>query len=518
MKMYDIETIISSDYAVKSEISSIRDNIIWWFCIVSAAYLSFGFFILTARAAEIDITDTDITGAVENKLLLNEAVSSHLIDVATLEGVVTLSGTVSNLLEKDMAVAVTQSIKGVKSVIDQIEVRTVIRGDDELKQDVIEALAVDPATDSYELDVKVNDGVVMLSGTVESWAEKLLAERVVKGVKGVEKIENKIDYEHETQRPDYEIQADIEQRLKWDPYIYEEFIDVDVNKGVVLLTGTVGSAAEKSYVRDDSRVAGVSRIDARRLEVRPWARDKMQRKAKLPAVTDKEIEQAVKKALTYDPRAASFSIEVESDNGEVTLRGTVDNLKAKTTAARDARNTTGVWKVHNNIKTRPTGKDTDSEIAQYIRDAFTRDPYVDNFDIAVTVRNRKAYLFGSVDNNYQKRYAADVASRVKGVADVANNININNVMVWKNDEQIEQDIKSEWAWSPYVDGEDLKVRSRNGVVTLSGVVDNWTEVYASVDNAFEGGATDVETYMIIADTGTLYDSRWSEPPREIWEF
>jgi len=519
MKLLGTKRSINANLPVESQISSMQaDKIIWWFCVISAMYLCFGFFILTGHAAENDFTDTDITNAVEKNLLTDEAVSSHLIDVFVTDGVVRLSGTVSSLLEKDRAVAVTESVKGVRSVVNEIEIRAVNRTDERIKKDVTEAIAGDPATDTYEIGIKVDDGVVTLSGTVESWAEKLLVERVVKGVKGIKKINNKIDFSYQSRRPDNEIEAEVKQQLKWDPYIDEELIDVTVNKGVVTLSGTVGSAAEKRYARNDARIAGVGGINTRQLEVRPWARDRMQRKTKIPKATDKEIEKAVKKAFLYDPRVASFEIDVEVNNGEVTLRGAVDNLKAKTAAARDAKNTAGVWKVYNLIKTRPEDEAADSEIAQKIRDAITRDPYIDHFDVEVTVRNRKAYIFGAVDNHFEKRHAFDLASRVNGVADVTNNISVVNIWTWKSDELIERDTRSEWAWSPFVDGEDLTIRVQDGTAIIAGAVDSWTEAYASVDNAFEGGADLVKTYIRIGDSRTLYESRWPDPPGELWEF
>jgi hypothetical protein len=66
--------------------------------------------------------------------------------VETIEGVVTLSGTVSNLLARDRAVMIAESIKNVRSVINEIEVMPVERADSEIRNDVTASLVTDPIT------------------------------------------------------------------------------------------------------------------------------------------------------------------------------------------------------------------------------------------------------------------------------------------------------------------------------------------------------------------------------------
>lgn len=495
-----------------------RDRVIVCSMIFLALYIMLTFATGLFAAQEKAISDEAVTAAVENNLLIDPGVSPHLIDVATTDGVVTLSGTVSSLLEKDRALTVTRMVKGVRSIVDRLEIRAAHRPDGEIEQDVTQALLTNPATESYEVTVRVKDAVVTLQGTVESWAEKLLAEKVAKGVRGVKAVKNGISYDYESDRPASEIETDIEGRLRADPYIDHRLIDVEVNDGVVTLTGAVGSLAEKSYAESDARVAGVSRIDTRQLKVKWWARDAMTRKTKLRPMTDEQIKEAVKDALLYDPRAAAFEVGVEVEDGEVTLRGIVDNLKAKKAAERDAQHTAGVWKVENRIKVRPADVATDSEIADNIRTALSRDPIVERFEITVMVRNRKAYLSGAVDSLYEKRRAEDVASQVVGVVSVVNNIRPTRRWTWKSDQEVKTDVKDEWFWSPFVDGEDLTVRVQQGHVTIAGAVEDWSEMLAAVDNAFESGAKSVETYIRVQENDRIYERYWGEPPADDWLF
>ncbi|MEQ9232499.1 BON domain-containing protein [Coleofasciculus sp. E2-BRE-01] len=87
----------------------------------------------------------------------------------------------------------------------------------------------------------------------------------------------------------------------------------------------------------------------------------MIRKQMYADVTDAEIQDAVKDALLYDPRVASFNVNVAVDNGEVMLTGNVDNLKAKNAAAQDASNTVGVWNVENQINVEPVDEVSQSD-------------------------------------------------------------------------------------------------------------------------------------------------------------
>jgi osmotically-inducible protein OsmY len=459
-------------------------------------------------AAENDLEDKDITLAVENELLLDEGVSSHLVDVSTTEGIVKLSGSVGNILAKERAVKIARSVKGVRSVVDRIEVTPVEQSDYQISANVSNALLNDPATDSYEVEVEVNDGIVSLSGTVDSYAEKELCAEVAKGVKGVKDVKNNIDIDYVSDRPDYEIKADIEKRLKSDVRVDDGLIEVEVDKGQVKLSGTVGSAEERDQAEWDSWVSGVSSVDVSQLEAKWWARDEMIRKESYVSLSDDKVKQAVNDALLYDPRVWSFQIDVDVDNGSVTLTGTVDNLKAKRAAEEDAENTLGAWRVKNYLRVRPEDDWKDSEIAENVQDALSSDPYVDRHEVFVSSYNGKVYLSGLVDTYFEKNRAEDVASRVKGVVEVQNNLQVDLTSVWRSetwkpDWEIKEDIENEFFWSPFVDGDEITVNVEDGIAKLTGTVDTWSERRSATENALEGGAIRVINELEV-DYGSDY--------------
>ncbi len=452
-----------------------------------------------AQPAE-PVTDSEITIELHRQLIESDAVSAHLIDIETTDGVVTLSGTVDHLLAKEQAEKIAENMKGVLDVENLLIVKPVSRTDDEIRDDVIDALAVDPATDSYEIKVSVDVGVVTLSGVVESMAEKKLAEDVVKGVKGVIGVANDIAVEYETERPDSEIEAEIERSLELNPSIEESLIDVTVTDGDVTLSGTVGSLAEKREATTEAWTAGVNSVDNNALVIEWWTTAEVIETEPVVFKTDEQIRTDVEDALLYEPEVVSTEVDVSVDDAVVILTGTVGNYNSRRVAEETARNIAGVERVKNYITVRLEIVPTDEEIAQDVRDALLRDPIVERFDISVSVVNQKVYLTGVVDTYTEKQQAEDVASRVNSVVDVENSITVDYEWAWKSDQAIREDIHSEFFWSPAVDGGDIVVTVNNGVATMTGNVDSWSEHSAAVENAFEGGASTVKSYLEVKNS------------------
>ena len=243
--------------------------------------------------ADLKLTDADIETAVERQLLKDQAIPAYRITPECASGVVSLRGTVSNLLAKDRALEITETVKGVRSVINLIEVSAFQdKKDDRLQKDIIDALQMNPATSVFDITVAVADKQATLTGTVGSYREKQLAETVAKGVGGIQSIENNITISYPAQRSDSQILADIEQGLLWDALVDHQMVKVMVNNGTVTLTGTIGSAAEKTRAISDSWVSGVTAVDASELTVARWARDTDLRANKYVPRSDGEIKNA----------------------------------------------------------------------------------------------------------------------------------------------------------------------------------------------------------------------------------
>lgn len=510
--------MITRERAVKIPLRAILPTIILTIALLIA---------ISTSAQAREMTDTDITLAVMDALTYDPGVSGYLVDVETDNGIVTLSGSTTNLLAKRRAARLAETVKGVRSVVNRIEVKSLGRPDNEVRSDVVDALAANPATESWEVEVTATDGVVKLTGSVDSWYEKQLAAKIARSVRGVTEIDNQLALEYEDDRPDPEIAAEIREKLRWDALVDDALVSVAVDDNEVTLTGTVGSAAEKRYAISDAWVDNVDRVNAEDLGVADWARDERFRTDKYIPKSDEEVEEAINDALFYDPRVASFDVDVSVDNGVVRLSGTVDDLKAKRAASQVASNTVGVWTVRNQVNVRPGQPVTDAVVAADVRQALLRDPYVNRYDVDVTVDNGIAYLGGDVDTYFEKAQADDVAAQVAGVIAVENNLEVSDgddVLTYSpyvdydwwypadydwytfpngrytalSDWEIKEEIEDEFFWNPFVDSEDVTVTVDNGVATLTGTVETWSERIEATANALEGGAVQVDNNLMVA--------------------
>jgi osmotically-inducible protein OsmY len=455
-----------------------------------------------------------IADAVEDELVYAPAVDCNGIDITVREGTVVLAGEVDNLLAERRAVRIAETVRGVRSVVDRLNV-TAASGlsDDEILSSVDNRLLRDPATESFEVDVSVDEGVVTLEGTVESWRERSLCETVAAGAIGVRKIENRLDLDLSEPRPDTELLHEIEESLRWDTLVDHALITVEVENGDATLRGNVGSAAEKWRAREDAMVRGVRSVDVGDLEVADWARNPERRTGKYTSLKSEDIEKAVNRAMLYDPRVDSFAVTVERRNdGEVTLRGQVPTLAQKRAASRCARHTVGVRAVDNRLRVR-SEVDTSEVTERALDRALVEDPFLEASEIEADVIDGKAYLEGTVDNFFEKGRAELAAESILGIVSIENRLDVLRpdpssispyvpglqvfTPVWyrpepalsaMSDAEIRSDIEREIWWSPFLDSEDVDVVVEDGEAILTGTVDSWAEVRDATENAYEGGA------------------------------
>lgn len=468
------------------------------------------------------IPDDRIQRAIEGELWEAHAVDANGIDLELTGGIATLSGRVGNILSKERAIRIARMTRGVVAVVDRMTVRDSGRSDMAIESDLERAFTADPATDSWEIRATVENGAAILTGTVQSDAEKRLAERVAKSVSGVRSVDNRLTVDYGEPRSDAEIKSEIEQLFRWDARLDDGLILTNVTDGNVTLSGSIGSDFERNLVISRAHVRGVLNVDASELEVESWLRDDMQRNFAWADFSDAEIRSAIERALVLDPRASSFDLHSEVANGIATLTGVVDNLKAKRAAAQVAANTVGVTQVNNNLKVRPSALRGADELTADIEAALARDALVTSDDISVAVADGLATLHGFVDTAFEQAHVEDVVARVNGVTGVRNYLQLHsegpeysyryddwdplrydydfkhNAFETKTDTEIASDIESELFWSPYVNVNEITVSVDDGIATLSGTVDNWYEWSQADEKAREAGARGVRNNLIVA--------------------
>ena len=198
---------------------------------------------------------------------------------------------------------------------------------------------------------------------------------------------------------DLQLRQDVVDELEFEPSVNAAHIGVAVDKGVVTLSGHVGSYAEKTAaVRAARRIRGVRAI-ADDIEVR-YASDKK--------TSDDEIAKRAIDILEWDTVVPSGSIDVTVREGWVTLSGNVDWYYQKKAAEEDIQKLSGVRGVINTIEIKPRLKADD--VKKKIEDALKRHAEVEAKEIRVTVRdNDRVILEGKVDN-WDERYAVENAA------------------------------------------------------------------------------------------------------------
>ena len=209
--------------------------------------------------------------------------------------------------------------------------------DHKLKQNVLAELAWEPSISADHIGVTAKEGVVTLTGHVESYWQKEAAERAASRVQGVkaiaEELETRLPFS--IKRTDDEIAAAAISRLSWDVLIPKDAVKVRVEKGFVTLTGQVDWHYQKDSaagaIRSLSGVTGVANQIS--TKTRP----------NTTTISD-DIMHALNRSWFFDD-----NIKVSADGGKVHLTGNVDSWSDRETAADTAWAAPGTTSVVNDI-------------------------------------------------------------------------------------------------------------------------------------------------------------------------
>ena len=467
----------------------------------------------SAKPAEKLISnDSAITSAVESYLRFEMIPFPNNLDMNTSRGIVTLSGSVNNILDKRRAVQIAESVRGVLGVVDLISVTPEIRPDEDFRKDILMALLNDPATTSYQVAVSVKDGVVSLTGKVGCLAESKLAQRVAETVAGVKGTRNELTMNYPSKRTDAEISADVQSSLHWDICLDGLPMQVTVQNDRVTLAGTVDSATQKTRANEDAAVNGVLAVDDSGLKVVPTFHDRLLPRSEHGNRTEPEIAHAIRLALHNDPRVSAFdrTISVTVEDHTAILHGSVENLEAKSSASRDAFDIVGVVWVDNELAVRTDmNLPSDKEVDKGLQSALHWDPALRGANIQTLVVGHIAYLNGTVDSLSQKAETYDVASRIRGILEIRNYLTLLNepetffyaqpindfesfgLSPYRSDAQIKTGIERAFFWSPFVPRNEITVQVEGGVARLTGMVGSWIGYEEADRDAHEGGAKKV---------------------------
>ena len=213
-----------------------------------------------------------------------------------------------------------------------------MKTNENLQKDVQEAIKWEPLLNAAEIGVTAKDGVVTLTGSVDSYSKKLEAEDAAKNVAGVKAVVEKIvvEFGHLGIKSDNEVASEVVAAFNHNWEVPDENIKVKVEQGWVTLEGEIQWNYQKEAAKKAVRyLAGVKGV-TNNINVAPNDHDSIEKRG---------IEHALARNWSID----NEDIQVDVTGNRVTLNGTVDSLYQKDEAGRIAWNAPGVWSVDNEL-------------------------------------------------------------------------------------------------------------------------------------------------------------------------
>jgi osmotically-inducible protein OsmY len=214
-----------------------------------------------------------------------------------------------------------------------------MKTDAQIQKDVIAQLNWEPILNAAEIGVFVKDGVVTLTGIVDTYTKKITAERSAKNVEGVKAVaeEIQVGVSPYFQRTDTEIAEAIMNALKWHTAVNKNKIKVKVENGIVTLDGNVEwdyqRIAAKNAIENLSGVRMIYNL----ITVQPTAS---------PSDIKKNILEAFKRSANIDAE----KVNVDVIGNRVVLRGKVHSINEKEDAAAAAWSAPGISVVDNHLE------------------------------------------------------------------------------------------------------------------------------------------------------------------------
>lgn len=208
-----------------------------------------------------------------------------------------------------------------------------------LQCDVQNAIQWEPDLSTTAIDVIAKDGVVTLTGNVDSYTKKQAVEAAAKNVKGVKVVVEKIDILLSGiagSKADNEIADEILESLKWAWEVPKDKVKITVENGCITLEGELEWHYQQEALKKAvSKQAGIKSITDK-ITIKNVSKDSIEKK---------DIENALERDWSID--MARINVEVTCNN--VRLNGTVNSFYQKDKAERIAWNAPGVWTVTNEL-------------------------------------------------------------------------------------------------------------------------------------------------------------------------
>jgi osmotically-inducible protein OsmY len=213
--------------------------------------------------------------------------------------------------------------------------------DAQVRDDVQRELRWDTRVKETDVGVEVDEGIVTLTGTVDSWPARLAAQEAAHRVAGVLDVANDINVKLPTssERTDTDIARTVRAALEWDLLVPHERIRTTVSNGVVTLEGDVDYWSQyEDAERAIQNLPGVREV-RNLVSVEPRA----------GKIAPDTIRRAIDAALERHASHAGSHIEIAIAEGTVILSGTVPSRPEHDAVLGAVRGTRGVQKIEDGI-------------------------------------------------------------------------------------------------------------------------------------------------------------------------
>jgi osmotically-inducible protein OsmY len=215
-----------------------------------------------------------------------------------------------------------------------------MKTNEELQKDVQNAIKWEPLLHAAEIGVSVKDGVVTLTGNVDSYSKKIEAENATKNIAGVKVVVENIEVKFNSGwavKDDNDIAKEIINAYMWNWQVPNDKVKVKVENGWVTLEGELSWDYQKTAAKNAvSKLTGVMGV-FNNITIKSESQDKVEK-------------DEIVYALNRNWSLREQDIEVEVSNHKVTLSGTVNSWYQKDEAARIAWSASGVWTVENELE------------------------------------------------------------------------------------------------------------------------------------------------------------------------
>jgi osmotically-inducible protein OsmY len=315
---------------------------------------------------------------VQAQYFADEDVKARFINVSADEGVVTLRGRVDDEAARDQAVTIARNTDGVREVRDQLLV-----GPPTDSREAREAAWIttqvqaryfsNPSIAGRDINVTTSNGVVTLTGRVDSEAEKADAVAVARTVEGVARVDDRLVVQREEPPvattgtlpsasiplapiDDSRVSTSIQAKYFLDNTLKGRRIDVQASRGVVTLRGEVASDNERAQAlllarttEGAQRVEDMLTVNAA-LDRQPAATTAPAAAPAPAASQDDALVKAVQTRLAADKQAAAGAVEVTAKDGVILVDGMVPTAAAKQRILTIVRQTPNVVQVIDRLR------------------------------------------------------------------------------------------------------------------------------------------------------------------------